>query len=77
MSSQLIDELIKELNQKIGDRSFFTLPELVSFGLFGTVQTARYVLKESEVPFIRVSKRRCVIPRAALINYIRANLANK
>ena len=77
MSSRLMDGLVKELNHKIGDRAFFTLPELVSLGLFGTVQTARHALKEGELPFIRISERRCVIPRAALINYIRANLANK
>jgi hypothetical protein len=77
MSLQLIDGLVKELNKKIGDRTFFTLPELVSLGLFGIVQTARHALKEGELPFIRISERRCVIPRTALLDYIRSNISEK
>lgn len=74
--SQLMDELTKELNEKIGNRAFFTLPELVSLGLFGTVQTARQALTEGNLPFIRMTERRCVIPRAGLLDYIRSNLSN-
>lgn len=74
--SQLMNGLVKELNEKIGDRAFFTLAELVSIGLFGTMQTARHALKEGELPFIRMSERRCVIPRAALLDYIRNNLSD-
>lgn len=73
--SQLMNGLAKELNEKIGDRAFFTLSELVSIGLFGTVQTARYALAEGDLPFIRISERRCVIPRAALLDYVRKNLS--
>lgn len=75
MTSQLIDGVVEELNQKIGDRAFFTLPELVSLGLFGTVQTARHALIEGHLPFIRISKRRCVIPRVALLEYVHNNLS--
>lgn len=74
MTLQLIDGVIEELNQKIGDRAFFTLPELVSLGLFGTVQTARHALEEGVIPFIRISERRCVIPRTALLEYVRKNM---
>jgi hypothetical protein len=74
--SQLMNGLVKELNEKIGDRAFFTLAELVSIGLFGTMQTARHALKLGELPFIRMSERRCVIPRAALLDYIRNNLSD-
>ncbi len=77
MSSQLIDGLVKELNEKIGDRTFFTLPELVSLGLFGSVQAARLALEQGELPSIRISERRCVIPRTALFTYIRNNIAGK
>lgn len=74
--SQLIDGVVKELNEKIGDRAFFTLPELVTLGLFGTVQTARHALIDGNLPFIRISERRCVIPRAALLEYVRNNLSD-
>jgi hypothetical protein len=77
MSSQLVDGLVNELNDKIGDRTFFTLSELVLFGLFGSLQAARHALRDGLLPSVRISQRRCVIPRAALINYIRANLADK
>ncbi len=73
MSSQLIEGLVKEFDQKIGDRPFFTLPELVSLGLFGTVQTARLALQEGKLPFIRISERRCVVPRQCLIQYLEKN----
>lgn len=75
--SQLMDGLVKELNKKIGDRTFFTLPELVSIGLFGTLQTARHALKAGKIPFIRISERRCVIPRHCLIQYLENNCIQK
>jgi hypothetical protein len=75
--SQLMEGLVKELNEKIGDRAFFTLSELVSLGLFGTVQTARKALVDGELPFIRVSQRRCVIPRTSLLDYINKHLVKK
>ncbi len=77
MSLECLNGLEKELNEKIGDRPFFTLPELVSLGLFGTVQTARHALQDGEIPFIRISTRRCVIPRSAVLDFIRKNMFRK
>ncbi|HEY4831642.1 MAG TPA: hypothetical protein VIH61_03680 [Waddliaceae bacterium] len=73
MSTQLIDGMIEEVNKKLGDRSFYTIPELVSLGLFGTVQAAREALKNGRISFIRVSERRCVIPRKCLVQYLKNN----
>lgn len=74
MPSQLIDELVQEVDKKLGNRSFYTLPQLVSLGLFGTVQTARKALKNGELPFVRPSPRRCVIPRQCLIQYLKSTI---
>lgn len=67
----MADQLIKQL----GDRQFFTLRELTDIGVFGSLSHARDVLKAGNLSFIKISSRRSVIPRVALLDYLQNNLS--
>lgn len=68
----VLDELFKEFE----DRHFFTIDDLYIFGLFGTKYAVRQALKSGVLPFVQVSKRRRIVPKIALLEYLRINLAN-
>lgn len=68
----VLDELFKEFK----DRHFFTIDDLYIFGLFGTKYAARQALDSGILPFIKVSKRRRIVPKIALLEYLRINLTN-
>lgn len=72
MSSD-INLLIQELTNRLGDHSFYTLKQLTSIGFFGSMSAARNALDEGLIPFLKVSKRRYVIPRQSLIAYLQSN----
>lgn len=74
MAVPLINLMIDKLTEHLGDRQFFTIRDLYSIGFFGTMHAARMALKQGYLPFIRVSPRRCVIPREALMKFLRDNL---
>jgi hypothetical protein len=59
----LIDELFKEFK----NRHFFTIEDLYIFGLFGTKYAARQALNSGILPFVKISKRRRIIPKIALL----------
>ncbi len=74
MAICLMDLLIEELNQKLGDRPFYTISELVSTGFFGSKPGARALLKEGRLTFIKISPRRLVIPRSVVLEFLRNNI---
>lgn len=67
----LADELIKQL----GERHFYTIRDLKTLGVFGTMYAARKALKSGQLTYLKISPRRTVIPRAVLLDYIRVNLS--
>ena len=67
----LMDGLVKEFD----DRHFFTIDDLYTFGLFGTKYAARKALNSGQISFVQISKRRRIIPRPALLDYLRNNLS--
>lgn len=75
MTSTLIHTLIEEIDTKIGNTPFYTLPQLVEVNLFGSMLSARDALKNGKISFIRISSRRSVIPRASLLEYLKTNLS--
>lgn len=75
MPTSCIDLLAEELNRKLGDRPFYTLRQLTSIGFFGSVPAARLALKRGLLVFVKISPRRYVVPRSALLEYIRKNLS--
>lgn len=75
MSVLLINILIEELTKELGDRHFYTIHDLTEVGFFGTKQAARKALKNGKLAYVKISPRRSVIPRAALLDYLRNNIS--
>lgn len=74
MTVPLINLLIDELTKQLGDRQFYTIHDLHAMGFFGSLQAARKALQLGHLPFVRISQRRCVIPKAAVLKFLRENL---
>lgn len=73
MSAHLMDSLVEELTNKLGDVPFYTLRQLTSIGFFGSMPAARKALQQGRLPFFKISPRRCVITRQSLIDYLEKN----
>lgn len=75
MSVPLLDLLADEIIQKLGDRHFYTIRDLQILGIFGTAYSARKALRNGSLFYVKISPRRRVIPRAALLDYLRNNFS--
>lgn len=75
MSIPLINLLIEQLSNELGDRQFFTIQDIHKLGCFGSKYAVHIALKSGKIPYIKISPRRRVIPRIALINYLKNNLS--
>lgn len=67
---------INKFFQELENRHFFTIDDLYIFGLFGTKYAARQALKSGVLPFVQISKRRRIVPKIALLEYLQVNLKN-
>ncbi len=74
--SKLMINLVEELNEKLGNRPFYTLRQLTSIGFFGSMPAARSALKDGRLSFVKISPRRSVIPRGVLLEYLRNNISS-
>lgn len=74
MTTQIMDLLIIELDERLGNRPFYTLAELTTLGIFGSRPGARMVLRKGQLTFIKISPRRFVIPRSVLLEFLRNNI---
>ena len=68
--------IIDKLFQEFENRHFFTIDDLYIFGLFGTKYAVRQALNSGVLPFVQVSKRRRIVPKVALLEYLQINLKN-
>jgi hypothetical protein len=73
--STIMNSLAEELVKQLGDRQFYTARDLHTFGLFQTLFAAREALKQRKISYIRVTPRRRLIPKAAVLKYLRDNLS--
>ncbi len=74
MSDLQIEELIEILSRKIGDQEFYSLRELTDLGFFGSIASARRAIQQGLLPSLKISTRRIVIPREAILKYCMENL---
>lgn len=68
------ESLIQEFEQLLGKKPYFTTAHLIQIGLWGSATAATAALKRGDVPSIKVSPKRTVIPRSAALAYFRKNL---
>lgn len=55
------------------DRPFFTVRDIKNLGIFGSLQAIVSALDDGRLHYIRVSPRRRIVPKQALIEYIHRN----
>jgi hypothetical protein len=70
-----MDSLVGELNMKLGDRPFYTLRQLISIGFFGSMSAAKTALLGGQLSYVKISPRRIVVPRLALLAFLRNNIS--
>jgi hypothetical protein len=75
MTAPLLHTMSEEISKKLGDNPFYTLRQLTSIGFFGSLPAARLALRQGLLPFVRISPRRFVIPREAVLDHLRKNLS--
>lgn len=77
MTVPVINSLVDKFAQQLGDRHFYTIRDLQILGFFGSIHAARKALRNGKLIYVKISPRRRVIPRAALLDYLRNNLSDK
>ena len=70
MTTDTLVDILKEIDQQLGERSFFTPRDLQKTGLFGSAQAVRIAIKDGRISYLKISPRRFIIPRSALITYL-------
>lgn len=74
--TDVLDILIAEIDEKLGIKSFYSISELKKIGWCGTRAGIHKALKrDGQIPFIKASPKRVLIPRYALIEYMRRNIS--
>ncbi len=71
--SLLIDNIILELDRQLGDQLFVTIGLLLNLGIFGSTSAARAAIQHGLLPYVRVGPKRIVIPKSAVLAYIKQN----
>jgi hypothetical protein len=68
------ESLVKEFDNFLGKKPYFTPAQLIEIGIWGSHTAATASLKRGDLPSIKVSPKRTVIPRSAVLDYFRKNL---
>lgn len=66
-------QMIDTINQKMGDKPFYSVRELVNCGIFGSLVSARRTLKRGRLNYVRISQRRFVVIRHDLLKFLKSN----
>jgi hypothetical protein len=65
--------ILNEVSEKIGNKSFCTANDLIEIGLFGSHNAVLVALRRGDLPYLKVSSRRLIIPKKDLIKFIERN----
>ena len=69
-----LDLLIKEFDDHLPKAPYFSITELKDLGIFGSHAAAHAAIKRKDIPSIKVSQKRTVVPRSAVVDYFRRNI---
>jgi hypothetical protein len=73
--STLTESLVTEFDNFLGNKSYITPAQLIEIGLWGSASAAATALKRGDIPFIKISPKRTIIPKSAVLDYFRKNLS--
>lgn len=75
MPTQHVDDVIDDINKKLDDVLFLTFSEVKALGVFGSSRAIRSAIRDGRITSVRVSPRRCVIPKSSIVSYIKLNIS--
>lgn len=64
---------LDEITEKVGNKSFCTTNDLIEIGLFGSHNAVLVALRRGDLPFIRISSRRFIVPTKDLLDFVERN----
>ncbi len=68
--------ILDEITEKIGNRAFCTINDLIELGLFGSHNAALVAFRRGDIAYVRISPRRIVVAKQDLIKFIERNFKN-
>lgn len=68
------ESLISEFEKLLGPEPYFSPRRLITLGICGSPSAAAALLKRGSIPSIKISTRRTVVPKSAVLEFIRQNL---
>lgn len=66
------EKIIQKFAEKLGDDDFVSPSSLVSAGIYGSYGAVRQALIKGDLPSIRISRHRTLIPREGVIEYLKS-----
>lgn len=72
-----MNDLIDRVEKLMGPRHFFTPPELVKMGIFGSKSSAWRAIRLGYVEAIQTQDRRWVILKESIIKHLKERYENK
>jgi len=73
MSNSTID-LVKHFEDRLGEGELLPITDLVRCGLYGSVGAAKQAIERGDLPGLKVSRNRTLIPRQAILAHIRKSV---
>jgi hypothetical protein len=71
MNLESLSDLIDIFKVKLGDYGEYVQPsDLVSIGIFATVSEALRAIARKEIPALKITKKRILIPSLAVLEYL-------
>ena len=74
MDEILYERLIQELDASLAKKIYLTGNDLIKIGLFGSHSAIDSALKRGDLPYVKISSRRRVFPRSAVLEYFKNNI---
>jgi hypothetical protein len=68
--------LVDEFDKLLGNKPYCTGTQLIEIGLFGSTAAVTAALKRGTLPSVKISPKRTVVPRSAVLDYFRNNLVS-
>lgn len=65
--------VLEQIDQELGDQILIEPTVLIKIGLFGSQSALLETIRQRRLPSIRISSHRIVVPRDAILDFVRAN----
>ncbi len=71
------EKIIQKFEEKLGGSDFISPTKLISAGIYGSYGAVKLALKRGDIPSIKISSHRTLIPREGVIEYLKTCSAGR